>query len=281
MKRYLVMALVGLAAVALLGAACGGGDDDAGAGDEPTSAADNGGNGNGDSGGDGDAGDSGDGDAGDDDSGNGDSGNGGNGDGDAGDDDSGDGGFSAVMEAASALSPENSYKVTYQMTSEGEPDGAFSGTFTIASDPPRQLFRMEGTFDGVDTILSLISDEDSSVVCVEGDEPGTCISFGSGGSSPFPLPAFFDAPNLVGSFTTADGVSVSSAGSENIAGQAATCYNVTSDEGDAKVCIADDGGRLLSVQFDDGETTFLLVVVEFGDPSAEDFEPPFDVIDFG
>lgn len=271
MKRYLMMILVAIAAVALFGAACGGGDDDSSSGSEPTSAADSG------------DGDSGDGDSGDGDSGDGDSGDASDGDsGDSGDGDAGDGGLSAVLSAAASLGSENSYKITYQITSEGGSDGVLDGIFTIASDPPNQLFQIEGTFDGEELKMTMITDEDSSVICVEETgEPGVCISLGAGGSSPFPLPTFLDAPAFIGSFTTADGVSVSSAGSENIAGQSATCYDVNSAEGDVRVCVADDGGQMLSVEVDDGEMKFKMVVIEFGSPSAADFEPPFDVIDFG
>ena len=276
MKRYLMMMLVAIAAFALLGAACGGGDDDSGANADPTSAADSGGD-SGDSG-DGDSSDSGD----SDDSGDGDSDDSGD-SGDSGDADSdaGDGGLAAVVSAASALSGENSYKVTYQIKSEGGSDGVLNGTFTLASDPPRQLFRIQGTFDGEELNLTMITDEDSTTLCVEGDEPGVCFSLAAAGASPISMPEFFDAPTFIGTFTTADSVNVSPAGSDNIAGLAATCYNVNSDEGDAKICVADDGGQLLSVQVQDGEMTFEMVVIEFGSPSDGDFEPPFPVIDFG
>ena len=284
MKRYFMMMLVAIAAFALLGAACGGGGDDSGANADPTSAADSGDDsedsGNGDSNdpddsGDGDSSDSGD-------SGDGDSDDSADsGDSDDADSDAGDGGLAAVVSAASALSGENSYKVTYQIKSEGGSDGVLNGTFTLASDPPRQLFRIQGTFDGEELNMTMITDEDSTILCVEGDEPGVCFSLGVAGASPIPMPAFFDAPTFIGTFTTADGVNVSPAGSDNIAGQSATCYNVNSDEGDAKICVADDGGQLLSVQVQDGEMTFEMIVIEFGSPSDDDFEPPFAVIDFG
>ena len=128
----------------------------------------------------------------------------------------------------------------------------------------------------------MITGEDSSVVCFEEeDSPGQCLSFGAGAGSPFELPSFFNAPDLIGSFTTSDGVSVSSAGTETVAGQTATCYNVSSPDGDGKVCVADPGGQLLSVSVDDGELKFQLIVIEFGPSMASDFEPPFPVIDLG
>ncbi|GAB4322981.1 MAG: hypothetical protein Kow0010_04050 [Dehalococcoidia bacterium] len=261
-KRGLLLLAGLLAALALTLAACGGDDDDDtgdGNGAGPTATATQAGDTNGD---------------------NGDNSS----DGDGGDGNGGDNGDSAsalarLRQTAQQLD-QSRFRAVYEMSGSGQ-GAPFTGTFTLASDPPRQSMAMEGLTGADAGTFIFITDGEKNIVCFEEAGQGQCLSTAADSQAlPIELPFVADAPELIDEFTSADGVSVKKAGDRTIAGISAECYAIESPEGNADVCIGKEDGELLYMHFEDDLGSFTMEVKEFGQPTDEDFEPPYDVIEF-
>ena len=306
MQRFFAF-LVPVLALSLVFAACSSSDDSAA--DDPTPAAtspsDDGGNGgnggdggdgggddgdgtDGGNGGDGSNGDSGNGDdegGGGDDDGDGGSGDGGNGDddgdsGDGGSDNDAPSGLSILSQTAQNLT-DTRYRVVYQLTSMDPGEDDISGTFTIASDPPRSSFMLDGNFAGEDTTLLVIMDEEVTYFCGDLGDGSQCLELPSGGSAPFSLPGFFDTDVVLDGVISADGVTITSLPGATYAGISADCYGVDSPDGEGIICVGSDEGQLLFLDIDGADgADFQIEALEVGEPSDADFEPPFPVISF-
>ncbi len=296
MRRFLAL-LVPVLALSLIFAACSSNDSDA---DSPTPDAtaatdddpNDGGSGDDNDGGNDDLDDNDGGDDPDDDGGNG--GNGGNGgdpddDGDNGgdpDDDGGDSGggpagLNVLTQAAQNLTTTR-YRIVYSLmaTEPGELD--IAGTFTIASDPPRSAFTIAGNLGGGETMLMLITDEDTAYFCGDLGDGAQCLELPSGGSTPFPLPSFFDTDVLLDGVISADGVTVTSLPGATYANIAADCYGIDSLDGEGVVCVGSVDGQLLFLDIDGADgTDFQLEALEIGEPTDADFEPPYPIISLG
>lgn len=282
MKRT-TLALAGLLAIfALLFAACGDDDDDDGGnGTQPTATptqATSPAGGDGDDNGDdtdGDDGNADDGGAsdGDDSDGNGDSG-------DSSDDsDDSASALERLRQTAQQLD-QTRFRVVYEMSGSAAGE-TYSGTFTMASDPPYRLMAMEGLDAGFGALL-FVSDGEEDVVCFENQGQGQCFATATDSDAlPIELPFVAEAPELIDSFTSADGVSVTKTSGRTIAGIEADCYRIESPDGEGDICIGEQNGELLYMSFGDAQGTFTLEAKEFGVPSAEDFEIPYDVVDLG
>jgi len=267
-------------------------DDDGGnGGDDPDDDGGNGGNGgNGGDDPDGNGGNGGNGGSGvddpDDDSGNGmDGGNGGDPDDDGGSSggggDGGPAGLNVLAQTAQNLTT-TSYRIVYSLmvTEPGEMDVA--GTFTIASDPPRSAFTIEGNLGGGETTLMVITDDEVAYFCGDLGDGAQCLQFPSGGSSPIPLPSFFDTDVILDGVISADGVTVTSLPGATYANIAAECYGIDSPDGTGVVCVGSADGQLLFLLIDGADgTDFQLEALEIGEPTDEDFVPLYPIISVG
>jgi hypothetical protein len=141
-------------------------------------------------------------------------------------------------------------------------------------------------YDGADGSGSFITNEDGTFACAENQ----CIKFAEGqGLDPTAaFTAFISAETVREAYgDVPEGVNVEKT-SEEIAGIDATCYNYSGDidESEAgdesgEICFA-ESGVLLRLEFSgaSGGGKFEAVEAKEG-VSDSDFEPPFDVIDFG
>lgn len=260
MRRGLLLLAGIFAALALTLAACGGGDDDddtGGNGSEPTATATQSNqNGNGDTNGDG-----------------GDTG---------GADDDGEDSASAIarLRQTAQQLDQSRFRAVYEISGSGEGE-TFAGTFTLASDPPKQLMAMEG-FEGAGSgSFIFITDGEKNIVCFEESGEGQCLATAADPDAlPIEMPFVAEAPDLIDEITSTAGVTVKKTDDRTIAGIAAECYAVESPEGNGAVCIGKQNGELLYIQFEDASGSFTMEVKELGEPKAEEFEPPYPVVEF-
>lgn len=265
-----------LIALLALAAACSSSDDNGDDGDDggPTTTADaNGGNGNGDDGADGD--------------GNGDGGD--NGDADGGDSD-GDG--NSLADRLRELSDDYEAieaKVVYDFASTGSGENEdFNTEMTLVSRPPNDSRIEFSTDEG--TIIT-ITTSDATYSCIGGTGEDFCFELPTDDSGSDTLPFFGDFTDVDEIRDVADDeadVEIDEF-DDKIAGEDANCFRATGDidgdDGEAVWCFTDDGILLLasfSGITGGEEGTFQMRAKSFDrDVSDSDFEPPYDILDFG
>jgi hypothetical protein len=228
--RTILLLSSAVAILALAAAACGGGDDDnsengsSGNGeatatraaddqDDPTQQPTNDGNGGSDSDSDGEEEDAG-------------------------------AGLDRLRAAASTIE-EQTFHAVFEMAGTG-----IEGTFTIISDPPDSLIGISGALDGEEGTLLLISTEEFSYFSSDSDGEQNCLKMKAGSTSGVPLPTLLDAGSLVDELASSPDTKVKRIGGETIAGIDTDCYEVTSAEGDGKICIGNDMMLLLEGNFE-------------------------------
>lgn len=253
-----------LVAVLALGAACGG-DDDSGNGDS-------GGNGN-----DGGAGQTATPTSSDNGNANGETpeattDSGGSGDNNGGGTNSADA-LAKLRETAANLDTQT-YRVVYDMTGTG-----IDGTFTLASNPPTQMFSIEGTVEGQSGTLMIISDDESTHVCTDFGGSQQCLKIAAGDQSslPFTLPDTFRTDKLAEQVLDVPGVSVNDAGSREIAGVNADCYDVSSDQGDSTFCVGNNTLLLIDGSYEGQQ--FHMEATEYTDNPGPIEVPDWPVTD--
>ncbi len=208
---------------------------------------------------------------GDDDDGDGDD----NGDGD-GDGDSGD--SSDELREFAGQFGISEVKVTYTMSGLGV--GGDDGQMVLYSKPPDR-WRMD--IANADGDITMISNGDSTLMCASDGDGGTCFESPLGDALPIPFLNIFTDPGGFGDLVdNTFGVDVDRS-SREIAGQDATCFSFSGDEGSGEYCFRDDGVLLLlrAEEFD-GEETFTMEATDVSNSvSDSDLEAPYDILDIG
>ncbi|MQC18664.1 MAG: hypothetical protein DWG80_06295 [Chloroflexi bacterium] len=165
------------------------------------------------------------------------------------------------------------FRATYEV--DGQSEGAsISGEWQWYQDGPGDRIRIDFAAEGQSS--TLITTPEEIFVCVE----GACISIPTGGTQ---LPSMGElltgrVDEVQEAVVTGD---LSAAGSREIAGVEATCYDYEYDaQGDritGTVCYSDDGVPLL-IESDAPEGSFRMEATSFEDSvSDEDFAPPSPV----
>jgi len=283
------LALLMVVALLALAAACGG-DDDGDDGETPEAGETV----------EADAGDDGDGD----------------GDGDGGDADGDAGALSASLEGVGFQNLKATYTVDFPgaggvFNAPGIPavaNQAISGTMVIAERPPSDMrFELRTTTDGVESTVIVITVPDEGValplaffgavinyVCSESGGTGTCFVAETDEVSQQTslLTTLSESPAQLAASASEFVEEVSD---ETIGGVDSTCYTVNTPStakfspGDPLSAIAALGGdqAQVCVGHDPALLTRLVTVAgsfeltEVGTPTDADFEPPYEVIDFG
>jgi hypothetical protein len=285
--QRLLWLLLPLALVALIfgAVACGGGDDDDDAGNDDAGQEGGGDNDDdSDANGDDDADDPDDSDSdggtdsdGDDDDGadddDGDSDSGGS-DGSSGGDDTEDG-LSFLRQTAGALE-DSTYFVVYEMAAEG-----VAGTFTFASEPPLQMFALEGEFEGESGVIQIINDEEFLWFCSDSEGEQGCIKFAASGtgSFPIPFPTALQTDELADSILNSPGVTAESAPGQTIAGIDADCWDVTSEGENVLICIGEGTILKLEGSFEGSDFSMEAQQVELDADDIEIVVPDWPVQD--
>jgi hypothetical protein len=149
------------------------------------------------------------------------------------------------LRAAASTIEEQTFHAVFEMSGTG-----IEGTFTIISDPPDSLIGISGALDGEEGTLLLISTEEFSYFCSDSDGEQNCLKMKAGSTSGVPLPTLLDAGSLVDELASSPDTKVKRIGGETIAGIDTDCYEVTSAEGDGKICIGNDMMLLLEGNFE-------------------------------
>lgn len=254
-RRALLLLATTLTLLALAATACGGGDDDddAGGGDgggaeatatssgngsEPTATSTGGGNGGSE-----------------DDNGEG-----------------GDGEDSASVLDRFRQAAENLDTATFHVVYEIQATG-MDGRFTLASNPPDSLVGIEGTFDGEEGTMLIITKEEFLYFCTDSAGEQSCIKMKGEGSNAFPLPTLIDVGSIVASAASVPGAEVKQVDGEEIAGIDADCYEYTSGSDQGRMCIGDDQLLLMEGTFG-GEQVSMRVQEITTDPGDVTIEVP-------
>lgn len=173
-------------------------------------------------------------------------------------------------------------KVDYNISTTGT-DQDFSGSMTIYQKPP-DSWRMDLSVPDQGNV-TFISSGGTSYMCADQGGEGACFSSAIDQSigGPF-LTLFNDPADFENEINSAFGGANVDKSSRQIAGQDATCFSASDDQGQAEYCFRDDGVLLLahasgSTFGADGE--FSLEATNVGSVSDSDFEPIYDVMDLG
>ncbi|MPZ24333.1 MAG: hypothetical protein GEU28_12540 [Dehalococcoidia bacterium] len=168
------------------------------------------------------------------------------------------------------------FRAAYQLEGAG-----FTGSATLYQSGGN--FRMD--FEGDDLTGTLIVTDTDSYICSddvggEGGE-GFCLAFPGGeelGDTGVPFSQIF-SDILAG--TDEAGVSLSDAEDREVAGEEASCFNVSSTEdgleSETLVCLSSDGIPLLIEGTTEGEIYSMEATSVSDDVSDADFEPPYPV----
>ena len=195
-----------------------------------------------------------------------------------GDDDGDDGDVSGDLRAFADRFGISEVTIEYKMTASGGDDD-FDGTMTLYLKPP-DAWRMDlATPDGD---IALINDGSTTYLCASEGGEGQCFESPIDDALPIPFLNIFTDPggfdDLIGTSLGAVDVSQSS---REIAGQDATCFEVSGefdgDSGEAEYCFRDDGVLLLLR----ASNSSLEATSVSDSVSDEDFEPIYDVLDLG
>ncbi len=210
-----------------------------------------------------------------------DDGNGDDGDGD-GDDGDSDGDGNGDLSSFADRFGVSEVKVVYNFTSSDAVEG-FEGTMTLYTKPPDK-WRMDiGTPDGD---IAMINNGDATYMCASEDGEGACFESPTDDAIGLPFLNIFTDPDGFDDFIDiSPGVDVDRS-SREIAGQDATCFNVSGEiageSGAGEFCFRDDGVLLLASTSDDATGEFTMEATSVSDSvSDEDFEPIYDVLDIG
>ena len=195
-----------------------------------------------------------------------------------GDDDGDDGDVSGDLRAFADRFGISEVTIEYKLTASGGDDD-FDGTMTLYLKPP-DAWRMDlATPDGD---IALINDGSTTYLCASEGGEGQCFESPIDDALPIPFLNIFTDPggfdDLIGTSLGAVDVSQSS---REIAGQDATCFEVSGefdgDSGEAEYCFRDDGVLLLLR----ASNSSLEATSVSDSVSDEDFEPIYDVLDLG
>lgn len=205
------------------------------------------------------------------------------GDGDDGNgDDDDDGDASGDLSAFADRFGISEVKIEYNFTSSGTAD-EFDGTMTLYAKPP-DAWRMDiGTPDGD---IAFINNGDTAYMCTAAAGEELCLeSPASGLLDDIPFFTIFTDPDGFDDFlgSSIGDVDVSRS-SREIAGQDATCFQISGEDA-GEFCFRDDGVLLLlraSGAEDDAGSVFSLEATSVSDSvSDEDFQPIYEVLDIG
>ena len=195
-----------------------------------------------------------------------------------GDDDGDDGDVSGDLRAFADRFGIPEVTIEYKLTASGGDDD-FEGTMTLYLKPP-DAWRMD--LANPDGDIALINDGSTTYLCASEGGEGQCFESPIDDALPIPFLNIFTDPggfdDLIGTSLGAVDVSQSS---REIAGQDATCFEVSGefdgDSGEAEYCFRDDGVLLLLR----ASNSSLEATSVSDSVSDEDFEPIYDVLDLG
>ena len=195
-----------------------------------------------------------------------------------GDDDGDDGDVSGDLRAFADRFGISEVTIEYKLTASGGDDD-FEGTMTLYLKPP-DAWRMD--LANPDGDIALINDGSTTYLCASEGGEGQCFESPIDDALPIPFLNIFTDPggfdDLIGTSLGAVDVSQSS---REIAGQDATCFEVSGefdgDSGEAEYCFRDDGVLLLLR----ASNSSLEATSVSDSVSDEDFEPIYDVLDLG
>lgn len=162
----------------------------------------------------------------------------------------------------------STFHVVYEMQS-----ASMDGTFTLASKPPDSLVGIEGTFDGEEGTMLIVTKEDFLYFCTDSTGEQGCIKMKSGDTSAFPLPTLIDVGDIVASAASVPGAEVKKVDGEEIAGIDADCYEYSSGSDEGKICVGDDQLLLMQGTFS-GQQVSLRVQEITTDPGKVEIEVP-------
>ena len=195
-----------------------------------------------------------------------------------GDNDGDDGDVSGDLRAFADRFGISEVTIEYKLTASGGDDD-FEGTMTLYLKPP-DAWRMD--LANPDGDIALINDGSTTYLCASEGGEGQCFESPIDDALPIPFLNIFTDPggfdDLIGTSLGAVDVSQSS---REIAGQDATCFEVSGefdgDSGEAEYCFRDDGVLLLLR----ASNSSLEATSVSDSVSDEDFEPIYDVLDLG
>jgi hypothetical protein len=167
------------------------------------------------------------------------------------------------------------FKAVYEIKSSGEGQD-FSGTMTLYKKGDNLREDLEAESGGEKTSLAFITTPDTSYMCsgATDTEAATCFSAPTeAGQGPEQMVADIEA------LLTDPSVDIVSTSSRNIAGEDADCYTLQSPEieGEAEICLSDEGVPLSTTSAAQGVETTLLATDFSRDVSDSDFVPPYPV----
>lgn len=174
------------------------------------------------------------------------------------------------------------YDVTYKFTTTS--DGkAVDSSMVIKHKGTKNSITLEGDLagGGTNSKATIIDDGTNSYIC--SDEQKSCLKTSSS-TAEGNFGQLFTAikpDKLLGAIKSEQGAQVSDAPGQTIAGRGATCYKITSSEGNGTVCFdkKTDVMLLLDMTSETDGPTKMVATNVAGSPSDDDFKPPYKVQD--
>lgn len=199
---------------------------------------------------------------------------------DAGDDDSGGDELSPEDVAGVFANFANAeFVVTWKMETVSGAE-AFDGEMTWYqdSDGTRTRFDIDSVQDGEAVSATIINTEDGTMLCSD----GACLQFPGGGAGGFGDPSEAFTSQVGGIEDQVTGGSIRNAGTREIAGVTAQCFEFNSADGESGTACVSPEGVPLFTESTGPDGAFTLTATSYSNSVDDsDFDPPFPVTSLG